>query len=173
MKDEDIHAFGPPRPATPPLAPQPWRLRVWLWILIAVAALLLLLTLAGAAAIVDLLDSSNDGLRVTFNGLPWSTWSADPDFGFWGALGVAAAVMALLLVLPVVLMLVLLSVVVSVGLALLAVVGALLLAAVCVLLVVALALSPLWLAVLLLWLLLRPRRQPALASRPGPATAQA
>ena len=53
---------------------------------------------------------------------------------------------------------------------LLAVVVALVLAALCVLLVLALASSPLWAAIFLLWLLLRPRRKAGLASTaPGAA----
>ncbi len=174
MKDEDIFAFGAPAAAAQPAPPPVARGSAWrwgVWALLGVAALVLLLVLAGAWALVQGVGSAAEGLQIVVDGKPWSTLHADPGLGFWGLLGVAAGLLALLVVLPVALMLVLLSVAAAVGLALLAVVGALALAALCVLLVLALVLSPLWAVLLLPWLLLRPRRKAGLAS--GRASAAA
>ena len=168
MKDDDIYAFGAPAATAPQPSSMPVRAgvrwRLGLWALLATAALVLLLAVAGAWALMAMIGSAGEGLQVTVDGQPWSILHADSAPGLWSVLGLAAGLLALLVVLPVVLMLVLLSVALAVGLALLAVVGALMLAAACLLLVLALVLSPLWGVLLLLWLLLRPRRQAVLAS---------
>ena len=156
MNDGDIHAFAP---AAPPAAPSSPKRRRWPWLLGGTALVLMVLALVGASVLVGLIEASREGLQITINGQPWSTLHTDPELGSFGAGGLAAALVMLLLVLPVVLMLVLLAVALAVGLALVAVVGTVLLAAGCVLLGVALVLSPLWGGALLLWLLLRkPRR---------------
>ena len=150
MNDQDIHASA----STPAAAANPKRRR-WPWLLGGTALVLTVLALVGASALMGLIEASREGLQITVNGQPWSTLHADSDAGLVGVLGVAAALMMVVLVLPVVLMLVLLAVALAVGLALVAVVGTVLLAAGCVLLGVALVLSPLWGGALLLWLLLR------------------
>ena len=135
---------------------------LWPWLLLAFGVAVLLLAMAGVSALYELLDGARQGLQVNVDGLPAATLHSDGDFGLMAALGLTAAVLLLLLVLPVVLMLVLLAVALAVGLALLSVVGAVVLAAGAVLLVVATALSPLWGSALLLWLLLRrPRHRSA------------
>ena len=165
MSDADIHAVAPPpsRSSSPSAAPP--RRRLWPWVLGGLALLLTVLALVGASALLGLIEASREGLQITINGQPWSTLHTDPELSAFGAVGVAAAVVTVLLVLPVVLMLVLLAVALAVGLALVAVVGTVLLAAGCVLLGVALVLSPLWGGALLLWLLLRKPRRAA----PSPA----
>lgn len=161
MNDDDIYAFTPaPTPALAPAAQSPRAARkrpVWPWLLLGAALLLALWVVAGAAALLELVQSSDEGLDIAVNGGPWAFLHADPDLGFFSVL---VLVVALLVVLPLVLILALLAVALSVGLALLAVVGAVALAACCVLLVVALALSPLWGVLLLLWLVLRPHPDP-------------
>lgn len=175
MKDDDIHAFGAP-PALAPAAPAPGpsttpshsRRALWPWLLLIFGVAVLLLAMAGVSALYDLVEGARQGLQVSVDGLPVATLHNDGDFGLMAALGLTAAVLLLLLVLPVVLMLVLLAVALAVGLALLSAVGAVVLAAGAVLLVVAAALSPLWGIALLLWLLLRrPASGPAQASRPN------
>lgn len=162
MNDDDIYAFTPaPTPALAPAAQAPPAARkrpVWLWMLLGAALLLAVGVVAGAAALHALVQSSGDGLDIAVNGSPWAFLHADPDLGFFSGLVLVAA---LLVVPPLVLILVLLGVALSVGLALLVGVGAVALTACCVLLVVALALSPLWGVLLLLWLLLRPHPDPA------------
>ena len=175
MKDGDIHAFGAPlapgpAPATTAnatLRPARSRRPIWPWLLLAFGAAVLLLAMAGVSALYELLDGARQGLRVSIDGLPLATLHSDGDFGLMAALGLTAAALLLLLVLPVVLMLVLLAVALAVGLALLSVVAAVVLAAGAVLLVAAAALSPLWGSALLLWLLFRrPRHHAAQASGP-------
>ena len=160
MNDQDIHAF-----ASTPAAVANTKRRRWPWLLGGTALVLTVLALVGASALMGLIEASREGLQITVNDQPWSTLHADSDAGLVGVLGVAAALMMVVLVLPVVLMLVLLAVALAVGLALVAVVGTVLLAAGCVLLGVALVLSPLWGGALLLWLLLRKPRRAA----PSPA----
>ena len=175
MKDDDIYAFGAPpapEPATSVAAnetasPARSRRPLWPWLLLAFGVAVLLLAMAGVSALYDLLEGARQGLQVSIDGQPVATLHNDGDFSLMSALGLTAAVLLLLLVLPVVLMLVLLAVALAVGLALLSVVGAVVLAAGAVLLVVATALSPLWGSALLLWLLLRRPRQ-GMAQTSGP-----
>ena len=172
MKDEDIHAFGAPpvspESAAPPgpgaAVPGAQRRRIWPWLLLGLSVLVLLLAMAGASALIGLLDGAREGWQVSVDGHPWSTLHGDNDMGFLGVLGITAAVLLLLVVLPVVLMLVLLAVALALGLTLISVVGTVVLALCAVLLVLALVLSPVWGSLLLLWLLLRKPRP-----RPGPA----
>jgi hypothetical protein len=153
MNDDDIHAFTPPlRPQAPAKVPR----RRWPWVLLAVVAVLSLLALAGAVSLFDLLDAgARDGLNVTVNGEHWPLFHADGDMSLAGMFGVAAALMVVLVIVPVALLLVLLAVVTTVGLAVLIALAAAALALACVLGVGVLALSPLWGVALLLWLLLR------------------
>lgn len=179
MKDDDIYAFGAPplpegapEPVPPTTTPARSQRPLWPWLLLVFGLAVLLLAMAGVSALHDLLEGARQGLQVSVDGLPVATLHNDGDFGLMAALGLTAAVLLLLLVLPVVLMLVLLAVALAVGLALLSVVGAVVLAAGAVLLVVAAALSPLWGGALLLWLLLRrPKTGAAQAPRPNMGTA--
>jgi len=149
VNDEAIYAFSPVPgggSTAPAPRPAPARRRWWPWVLGAFVLLTLLLAISGTVTLLSLLDPAREGVHLTVDG---------EDFGFFDGvggvlalLGVAAglmvALLCVLLVVPLTLLLVLLGVA-------LAVAGVLLAA----LLVVGLALSPLWLVVLLLWLLLR------------------
>jgi hypothetical protein len=152
MTDEDIYAF---RPVPKPAAPAAPRRRVWPWVL-AAGVLLAALALAGAAAVLlALADGARHGLNVNIDGEPWDGLLIDSDHG-WPALlgvgvGLVVAVLALLLVLPLTLLL-------ALGAVALGLIAALFALA----LVAAVLLSPLWLLVLLLWLVLR--RRPAAAA---------
>ncbi len=171
MNDNDIYAFNPPpvRPtaapsAAPSAGPSARRRPAWPWLLGAAALLLLVLAASLSWALVSLLEHAGDGVQVVANGEPWG-----PDnvgvlgtalvalLGVGGALLVAglAAMLVVFLVVPLVLLAVLLAVGLGLG-------GAVLAAAA----VAAVVLSPLWLFVLLLWLLLR-RRPQAVPARMG------
>ena len=154
MTDEDIYAFRPvPEPA--PAAPAPQR-RLWPWFAAAFLVLALLVGVACVAALWSLADSAQHGLHISVNGDDWEPMIVGGDHWALALLGVGIAAVVVAVVVPVALLLALLATVLGVGLALLAVVGS-------VSLVAALALSPLWLLALLLWLLLR--RRPGAAAR--------
>jgi hypothetical protein len=151
MTDADIHAFTPARGGTG-LAAQarPVQRRIWPWVLGGLLLLVVVLAGTGAAAVLALIDSARDGMNVVVNGEHWD--GLDLDAADWGLawLGTSAAVLATLLLVPAVVLMGLLlgGLGVAIGLAVvLAVVG-----------VIAVVLgSPLWLILLLLWLLLRKR----------------
>ncbi len=160
ISDDAIYAFTPPPAAGSAPPPRVARRRLWPWLLVGLALLLAVMVVATALAFNGLLHGVQEGLSINVDGQPW-TLHHDSDWGFFGVLGLLAAVMTLLLILPVILMGVMLAVALTVGLALLAVVAAVALVAAVVLLAAAVVLSPLWGALLLLWLLLRPKRQGA------------
>jgi hypothetical protein len=149
MTDEDIYAFRPvPEPgAALPAA----RRRLWPWFA-------LLVGVACVAALWSLADSAQHGLHISVNGDDWEPLIVGGDHWALAMLGVGMAAVAVAVLVPVALLLALLATVLGVGLALLVVLGS-------VGLVAALALSPLWLLGLLLWLLLR--RRPGSAARMG------
>lgn len=149
IADEDIYAFRPLPHAAPPGTP-PRRRRRWPWVLLVCAALTALLALAGALAVTELFDSAREGLHVTINGHRWDPFLVGPEHAVLALLAVAATLFVLLMVLPIVLMVVLAVLLLAIAL----VFGSGLLA---VVLVAAVALSPLWLLGLLMWLLLRRR----------------
>jgi hypothetical protein len=152
MTDQDIYAFRPvPEAVTAP----PARRRLWPWFALAFALLALLVGVACVAALWSLADSAQHGLHIRINGDDWDPMIVGGDHWASALLGVGAATVAVLVIVPVALLLALLATALGVGLALLAVLAVL----GSVALVAALALSPLWLLGLLLWLLLR-RRAP-------------
>ena len=164
MTSEDILAFGPPPapPAPPgphelpaaaaPPAPRGPRLVRWL---LAGALLAVLLSMAvGAAAWMLLAEAAGDGVQITVNGQPWAGLDIDSDDALVGMLSAGMAVLALLtvvlLVVPAALFTALLAALLGLGAGLLAIV-----------VVLAVTLSPLWLILLMLWLLLRRKPAPA------------
>jgi hypothetical protein len=155
MSDADIHAFGPPASAAAPVAPARRR-RIWPW-LVGLALLGLLATavmVAGVLHELALLRASGwdvlvDGERVRLG----------EDFGFGtvvlALVGIALAAVVVIVAVPLALLLALLAalfgVALGLGLPLLLLLG-----------VLAVLLSPLGLAALALWLVLRkPRPRPA------------
>jgi len=153
MKDEDIYAFNPIPPAPPP-PPRPRR-RVWPWLLAGAAALLLLALLASGLALVAWLGGGHEGLQIRIDGedgLPdaaqgLATALALCGVGFGLLVALLVTLFSVGLVLPLTLLLVVAGLALGAGGAVLAL-G----------LVAAVLLSPLWGLLLLLWLLLRPRR---------------
>lgn len=150
MNDEAIYAFSPvPNAPTAPLKPPaPQRRRRWPWVLGGIALLALLLMLAGAVTLISLLDSVHDGVHVTIDGDEWTPGLVDGFSGLMAVLGVGigllVALFCVLLVVPLTLLLVLLGLALGLGGAVLA-----------VLLVAGVVLSPLWILLLILWLVLR------------------
>jgi hypothetical protein len=146
IRDEDIYAFNP----VPPPPPRPPR-RVWPWVLAGFVALAVLMAISGATAMAALIDGARDGVHVVIDGDEWAGGHLSVGHGLLAGMGVmlalSAALLVLLVVVPLVLAVALCAVALGVGVALLAVA-----------LVVAAATSPLWGLVLLLWLALRPRR---------------
>ena len=146
-------------------------LRILLWI---AAGLTLLCTVAMLALLLWLVGTAQGHFDFRFNGEPlaWPVWPALPDWSAWGqwlsslgwpqwqgAFGAVAAVLvagAMLVAVPAMFLLALLlgALFGAVGVA-----GALLAMA----LLAGMALSPLWLGLLVMWLLLR-RRRPARAT---------
>lgn len=173
MTADDIHAFGPP-PAVAPAAtgaaaatgakPHRW----WLWVGLAAGVLMVLAVLIGAALLAELVDASGDGFLLNFDGdsLPWV--HRDAERSVWAVLAVGAALLLMVVVVPLVLLLAAGAVTLALGIAGVAIAGSLVAGMVAVLVVMALALSPLWGVVLLLWWLLR-RRAPVLPNG-SPAT---
>lgn len=149
MNDEAIYAFNslPAAPAAPPKAPAARR-RLWPWVLGGLLLLAVLLVISGAVTLASLLHGGSDGLHVSIDGDDFSFGLLDGISGLVAVagvfIGIVVALLCVLLVVPLTLLLVLLGVALAVAGVLLA-----------VLLVVGVALSPLWLVVLLLWLVLR------------------
>ena len=141
MTDEDIYAFRPVPGTTPESRP---RRRVWPWALAAMVLVLLLMAAAGTSALMALSDATRDGFHVVIDGDEWRPTVLATDHWGLALLGVAAAIFAVLLIVPVAVLLALTCAGLGIGVALLA-----------VLVAAAVALSPLWLVALLLWLLLR------------------
>lgn len=169
MNDDDIHAFGP-SPAVSAAA-QPRR-RLWPWLLGGL--LILALLAAGAlAALWTVADSAHHGMHVIVNGQTWDGWNAwdgwdgwdrwdgdiSPRHGLLAGLGVMAAVVVVLLVVPFTLLLGLLLAVMGLAIGLAVTVSAVGVVG----LVAAVVLSPLWGLGLLLWLMFR-RRSPPVGS---------
>ena len=170
MKDEAIYAFSP-LPAAPPLAAAgnsaaavdaadvarpPKRRRIGQWLLVAALLLTVLTLLAatvGSAALLALDEGFKEGLHITIDGRPWHPEldidARDSGIALalgGGLLGLLVLLVVAALALPLLVLLVLLSAAFAVCLALWGAVA-----------VAAVALSPLWLSALLLWLLLRPK----------------
>jgi len=146
-----MHEPSPP-PAPPP--PRPRRRR-WPWVLLAVAVLFVAGVVGGVLALGETLDQALGSVDIRVDGEHLLTVPRG-EAAWWA---VAAALVAALVALVVLLVVVPLSVL----LALLAAALALVTALAAALGAVLLALSPLWLLVLLVWLALRPRRTSGVA----------
>jgi hypothetical protein len=136
-----------------PLARPRRRPRLWPWLLGGL--MLLLAALAGTAALLTVGREALEGAVIHINGQRWDASALDVDRLGWGVFGITAGLvgagLVVLLVVPLSVALGLAAAALGVGSALLVVLG-----------VAALLLSPLWLALLLLWMLLR-------RARPGAA----
>jgi hypothetical protein len=136
-----------------PLARSRRRPRLWPWLLGGL--MLLLAALAGTAALLTVGREALEGAVIHINGQRWDASALDVDRLGWGVFGITAGLvgagLVVLLVVPLSVALGLAAAALGVGSALLVVLG-----------VAALLLSPLWLALLLLWMLLR-------RARPGAA----
>jgi len=129
----------------------PRRRRLWPWLLGGLLLLLLLVALAGTAALLTVGRDALEGAVVQVNGQRLEARMLDIDNLGFGVLGLVVALllagMTVVLVVPLSVVLALGAAALGLGLALLAVVATLLV-----------FLSPLWVAVLLLWLMLRSPR---------------
>ena len=184
-QDEDLPAFRTPAEpmapaasaapaagtagaATAPAVGPRRRLRAWGLGLAALSLALAVLGFVAATSMLDGLQGAAQGLHIHIDGQEWSGAEAAAGPGGLLALGVVAALG--LIALPVLLLLLSLvlvaAVLVPVGLVVMGVVGVVAAVVACVLLVGAVLLSPLWLAVLMLWWLLR-RRDPVAAKSPA------
>jgi hypothetical protein len=135
--------------------------RRWPWLLVAFL-LLCLVALMTSLTFLGLMDEARDGLNIVVDGEQFRvTGPPGWEFGAGTILAGAAAVMVVLVVVPLAVGVVLLCGLLAVGLVVLA--GAVGIAAclACAVLALALALSPLWGLVLLVWLLVRRPRPPA------------
>jgi hypothetical protein len=159
MTDADIHAFTPDSGgagaaavARVPLAPAARKRRIWPWVLGGLLLLAVLTAGACAAAVLALIDGARDGLHVIVNGEPWDGLDLDMDAAHWGLawLGTSAAVLVTLLVVPAVVLLGLMLGGLGLAIGLAVTVGT-------VGVITAVLGSPLWLVLLLLWLVLRKR----------------
>jgi hypothetical protein len=146
MTDDDIRAFGPPLTAAPTALPR--HKRRWPWLLFG--ALVLLLLVAGlTAALLDLaIDTLDRDTTISIDGQRWQLASLHGAHLLGAVIALLVTALVALVVVPLVVLLALLGAALGIGVALLALLG-----------VMALALSPLWMLVLLLWLLLRPARR--------------
>lgn len=171
MKADDIHAFGPP-PAVAPAAaggaaatgtkPHRW----WLWLAWAGGLLTLLAVSISAALLTQLAAAQGDGFLLSIDGDSLPLVRVDAERGLWAALAVGAALLVMVVVVPLVLLLAAGAVTLALGIAGVAIAGSLVAGLAAVLVVMALALSPLWGVALLLWWLLR-RRAPVAPSGSG------
>jgi len=160
VNDEAIYAFNPvPEMPAPLKPPAPARRSWWPWVLGAFALLALLLVIGGALTLVSLADSARDGMHVTIDGDDWSPGLLEGFGGLMAVMGVGiglvVALFCVLLVVPLTLLLVLLGLALGAAGAVLA-----------VLTVVAVVLSPLWLLLLIVWLVLR-RPAPKVTGSPA------
>jgi len=133
--------------------------RLWPWLLGGLLLVLLMVALAGTAAILTVGREALEGAVIHINGQRWDAGALDVDRLGWGVFGIIAGLLLAGL-------LVTLVVTLSVTLGLAAAAMGVGLALLAVLAVAAVVLSPLWLVLLLLWVLLRRPRQ----SAPHPAS---
>ncbi|MBL8324750.1 MAG: hypothetical protein JNJ89_07290 [Rubrivivax sp.] len=154
MTDADIRAFSP-GPAGTGNAPPPRRRRRWPWVLLAACLVFVAAVVAGVLVLGDTLDRALGGMSITVDGervfaLPRG------EAAWWAVSAALLAAMVVLVVVPLTLLLALLMAALGVAAAV-----------VVVLAVAALALSPLWVVALLLWLALREPRRPPPAGAPS------
>ncbi|MDP1648801.1 MAG: hypothetical protein Q8M01_11460 [Rubrivivax sp.] len=146
MNTDDSHAFAGERRRKPAATAHAPRRAVWPWVLLALFVLALLLAASGAALLLALADGAREGVNVTIDGERWGHFELDRASWPLAFAGVALALLVMMVVVPCAVLLALVAAAVGIGVALLA-----------LLVVAAVALSPLWLIVLVLWLILRRR----------------
>ena len=129
--------------------------RLWPWLLLGLLVLTLLLAASGASLLMALADGARDGVNITIDGERWGHFELADEHGALAFAGVMTALTVALVAVPLALLLALLVAALGFGVALLALAA-----------VAAVMLSPLWLVVLALWLILR-RRPPAAATMRG------
>lgn len=154
MTGDDIHAFRPPRTPT-----EPRRRARWPWVLGTLILLLALWAACSMAALMLWADGPREGLSISINGQRWEALPNPTELGVLAAMGLGGsllaglALLAVVVVVPCVVLLAMAVALLGTGLGL----GAALMA---VLLMLGLAAAPLWLPLLLLWLLLRRALRP-------------
>jgi len=148
MTDDDIHAFPRKRAAAPASRARETPRSLWPWVLLGLFVLMLLAA-SGASLLLALADGMREGVSVTIDGERWGHFDLGEEHWTLAFAGVAVALMVALVVVPFTLLLALLAAALGVGVAVLSLLA-----------VAAVALSPLWLLVLMLWLIFR-RRPPA------------
>ena len=153
--------------ATAPASARPRR-RLWPWLLAGLLLLSLLAAGSGLAWVMGTADAFDDGLHIVVGNQDWTGDGA----GSWLAVvaGLMAGGAALVAGVLTVLVVVLLVVPLALALALLGVALGIAAAVFSLLAVAAAGLLPLWLPLLLLWLLLR-RKPAAAAANASQATA--
>jgi hypothetical protein len=154
MTDADIHAFGPPPQASAVASPRRQR-RWWPWVLLALCLAFVAAVVAGVRVLGDALDRLLGDLDITVDG---ERVLAVPrgEAAWWALSAALLAAMVVLVVVPLSLLLALLLA--ALGLAAAVVVA---------LAVAAVALSPLWVLALLLWLALREPRRTRIGASSG------
>lgn len=148
MTGEDVHAFANlrnPQPAARRLR-RPW---VWLGVIV-----LLMLVAASGAAVLLALAEGMGGVTITIDGERWGPFHPAEEARTLAFAGAGAALLVVLVVLPLAAVVSLLGALLGFGVSLLA-----------LLVVAAVALSPLWLVALVLWLVLRRRPRAAATMR--------
>lgn len=153
MTDDDIHAFPQERAAAPAGRARGTPRSLWPWVLLGLFVLMLLLAASGASLLLALADGLREGVSITIDGERWGSFDLGEEHWPLAFAGVAVALMVALVAVPFTVLLALLATALGVGVALLSLLA-----------VAAVALSPLWLAVLVLWLIFR-RRPPAATMR--------
>ncbi len=151
MNPDDSHAYTGERGAMPAAAAHAPRRAVWPWVLLALFVLALLLAASGASLLLALADGAREGINITIDGERWGHFELARESWPLAFAGLALALLLVMVVVPCAVLLALVAAAVGIGVALLA-----------VLVVAAVALSPLWLLGLALWLILR--RRPAAAA---------
>ncbi|HSM23167.1 MAG TPA: hypothetical protein VK876_13285 [Rubrivivax sp.] len=155
MKEDDIPGFASqrgPQPTAPRAVARRGRRP---WLLLGVLVLLLLVAASGAAVLLALAEGMGGGLTITIDGERWGPFHPTAELWTLAFVGAGAAVLVVLVVVPLSAVVSLLGAALGLGVALLALLA-----------VAAVLLSPLWLMALVLWLMLR-RRPRAAATMQG------
>lgn len=150
MTDDDIHAFASPRSAQPSAPVAGARRARRPWVLLGVLMLLLLVAASGAAVLLALAEGMGGGVTITVDGERWGPFHPAAELWTLAFVGAGAALLVVLVVVPLSAVVSLLGAVLGLGVALLALLA-----------VTAVLLSPLWLVALVLWLMLRRRPRAA------------
>jgi len=140
-------------PTVPPSAGR--RSRRWPWVLLALVVLFVASAVGGVLALGGALEQALGSVDITVDGEPLLTVPRG-EAAWWAVAAAVVAALAVLVVVPL-----------SVLLALLVATLVLVVALAAALAATLLALSPLWVMALLLWLALRPRRASGSAGPSG------